>query len=73
MTRQSLAAAASLLYGSHWQRPLSRALNINDRLVRRWASGEREIPSWADSAMQRLLDERRDEVTGIDAKCKTFD
>lgn len=85
MTRQSLAAAASLLYGALWQRPLSRSLCVDDRLVRRWASGERPIPPWVDSVTGRLLTERKaaieqmieelsscNDVTDVDAKCKTF-
>lgn len=58
MTRQSLAAAAKLLYGAQWQRPLSLSLCVDNRLVRRWASGDRPIPSWVDSALPGLLTER---------------
>lgn len=78
MTRQSLAAAGTLLYGSDWQRPLSRALHVNDRLVRRWASGEKAIPSWVEGAIERLRlrvekdsVDISDQVTDINAKCKT--
>lgn len=84
MTRRSLAAAASLLYGQRWQRPLSRSLNVNDRLVRRWASGERPIPSWVEPTLASLLQQRIEsihdeilratkdlDVTDLDAKCKT--
>lgn len=84
MTRQSISAAAKLLYGAQWQRPLSRSLSIDNRLVRRWASGDRPIPSWVESALPGLLTERIAElqqarfeltsgtdVTDIDAKCKT--
>lgn len=57
--------AASLLYGEDWQRPLARGLGpmhpdgareaIDDRLVRRWASGERPIPGWVGPALVHLL------------------
>lgn len=84
MTRQSLATVTSLLYGERWQRPLSRSLSVNDRLVRRWARGERPIPSWVEPTLISLLQQRlesiHDEilratedlpVIDLDAKCKT--
>lgn len=63
--RETLAAAGEAAFGFDWQRPLARALgryhpdgpraSIDDRLVRRWWSGEREIPSWAIAALPALL------------------
>ncbi|MCJ2088538.1 hypothetical protein MKK88_21525 [Methylobacterium sp. E-005] len=60
-----LIDAACLLYGEDWQRPLARGLgrlhpdghreDIDDRLVRRWASGERSVPTWVGPALVRLL------------------
>jgi hypothetical protein len=60
-----LASAGSLLFGSEWQRPLARVLgplhpegarnSIDDRLVRRWASGERPIPDWVIPAVRRVV------------------
>lgn len=64
-----LAAVASLVYGDRWQRALARALgayhpdgprrSIDDRLVRRWAAGERLIPAWVWPALDELTAERR--------------
>lgn len=55
-------------FGSDWQRPMARALgpyhpngpreSIDDRLVRRWASAEREIPEWAIQSLQSILVEQ---------------
>jgi hypothetical protein len=55
------------LYGAEWQRPMSRALGplhpdgpreaIDDRLVRRWSSGDRSIPDWVSRALIRVVDE----------------
>jgi hypothetical protein len=32
------------LYGASWQSALSDRINVSDRSIRRWASGEEEIP-----------------------------
>jgi DNA-binding transcriptional regulator YdaS (Cro superfamily) len=59
--REQLARAGRLLYGSRWQSELARALDVNDRRVRQWMSGERPIPPgiWADIA--GLLRQRQQE------------
>jgi Protein of unknown function (DUF1488) len=38
------------LYGAEWQTPLSQAVGVSDRSVRRWAAGTDEVPSgvWRD-------------------------
>lgn len=61
MDAPGLRVACSTLMGEDWQRPLARALGphhpggarstIDDRLVRRWASGERPVPEWVRSAL----------------------
>lgn len=40
------------LFGERWQSELARALNVGDRRVREWASGDRKPPAgvWADIA-----------------------
>ena len=65
MRRDRLRHAGNLLFGVDWQRPLSRALGplhpsgareaIDDRLVRRWAAGERDVPDWVEPAVAGLL------------------
>lgn len=44
MTPNELAAAARTLFGPHWQSPLARTVDVNDRTVRRWASGDQDVP-----------------------------
>lgn len=62
-----VTSVATLLYGDDWQRPLARGLGphhpdgpratIDDRLVRRWASGDRPVPGWVGEALVALLEE----------------
>jgi hypothetical protein len=61
-------SAGSLLFGQEWQRPIARMLGplrpdgsgapIDDRLVRRWAAGERPIPDWVIPSLQRAITSR---------------
>lgn len=52
MSRESerLHSVGLALHGPEWQTPLSRDLGVSDRTVRRWASGENDIPPgvWAE-------------------------
>lgn len=53
--RELLIAVGEKLFGKkHWRRALARALKTDDRLVRRWSSGVREIPEWVPAALERL-------------------
>lgn len=73
--RDLLVSAGSLLFGSEWQRPIARMLGplhpeggrgtIDDRLVRRWASGERPIPDWVIPAIQRTIASRATELSAM--------
>lgn len=64
--------ATVLLFGEPSARQLARALGplhpdgprdqVDDRLVRRWAAGHREIPPWALTGMAFLLDRGRLEM-----------
>lgn len=45
MSPETLRRLCARLYGAHrWQTALSRELAVNDRTVRRWASGATPIP-----------------------------
>jgi hypothetical protein len=75
MTPDQLATAARLLLGrSDWQRPLARVLRrpgaeragIDDRLVRRWATGTRPVPGWVGDAIRELATERRSELAELE-------
>lgn len=70
-----LAAAGERLCGEHWQRSLARVLGphhpdgpreaIDDRLVRRWAAGERHVPAWVLRVLVRLLERERDRTAQV--------
>ena len=74
--RDLMQQASSLLFGEPSARQLARALGplhpdgardaVDDRLVRRWAAGHREIPAWVLSGVARLLDRERLEM---EAEC----
>ena len=80
MHRDDLHKAGDLLAGQDWQRPLARLLgplhpngardSIDDRLVRRWASGERPIPSWVAPVLAGLLLERGQEMLEAAKACR---
>jgi hypothetical protein len=50
MTNQLLQDVGQQLYGPRWQTDLSRAIDISDRTMRRWVSGEDSVPegAWRD-------------------------
>ena len=66
LTPDLLRQVGEALYGERWQTPLSRALGVGDRTVRRWVSGEdRPNPAIAGE----LADLMRDKKTSLAAAC----
>lgn len=65
VTPDRLAKIATLLLGHRWQRPLSRELGVDDRLVRRWASGERPIPAWVETRLLEMVEQRAEEIRRV--------
>jgi predicted transcriptional regulator len=60
-----LNATASALYGAHWQNALARALDINERTVRRWASGEAQVPIGVWQDISEIIGERIIELDNL--------
>lgn len=63
--RALLWLAAPALLGDQWQTPLARLLDVDDRLVRRWAAGSREVPLWVLQRLAEELDTRRVAVSAV--------
>lgn len=63
MTPDQLAAVGSALFGPTWQTRLANAIGVNDRTLRRWASGENVIPVYVRTELLVLCQKRRE---GID-------
>lgn len=55
MTPDVLATAGAALFGDEWRRPLAAALDVDPRLVQRWAAGQRDIPLTVAPALLDLL------------------
>ena len=49
MNRPTISEVGRALYGERWRLPLSEALGVNERTIRRWADGS-EPPEavWGD-------------------------
>jgi hypothetical protein len=58
MTAPLIVEVGQALYGPHWMRELARALDVNERTVRRWAAGEVEPRPGVYGAVHELLSER---------------
>lgn len=65
MTPALLATAGEALFGPEWRRPLAAALDVDVRLVQRWAAGQRGIP---DAVAPALLAMLRREASGLEAQ-----
>lgn len=58
---ETLKTVGEALYGPLWQSEMARNIGVNDRTVRRWASGAR-IPDRIRSELISLCDRRGDEI-----------
>lgn len=64
MTPAELERAASILFGFgfRWQSALSRALDTDQRLVRRWVAGERPVSDRAPGQIAKIARARAREL-----------
>lgn len=44
MNNDDFARSGFFLFGKGWMTPLSAVLNVSERTIKRWVSGERDIP-----------------------------
>lgn len=57
------------MYGAHWKTALSEQLGVADRTLRRWATGESEIP---DKAIRGLLSFMNDRALAIQKRAASL-
>lgn len=62
ITPELLALCGQALYGARWQTEIARDLQVDDRTVRRWLSGERSIPPGLRRELLALLREHADGI-----------
>lgn len=55
MNSKLLREAGEALFGPQWQAELARSLDVADRTIRRWLSGEFNIPAEVGKELSRLL------------------
>jgi hypothetical protein len=60
-----LREVGTALYGLQWQTELARALDVNNRTVRRWVAGTWEPRPRHTGALYRLVCERRDALQAV--------
>lgn len=68
MTPETLREIGECLYGDRWQAPLARAIGINDRTMRDWATGKGR----PDAAMAKLAELLAARQKRISAAAKTL-
>lgn len=56
--RELIRDVGTALYGEHWLTPLAAELSIDSRTVRRWAAGQREMPTAVQEKLWALVRER---------------
>lgn len=58
MTPDILRAYGEALFGPRWQSELARALDVNERTMRRWLAGDTPIPDGLADDLAKLKAER---------------
>lgn len=62
MTPETLEAICTVFYGEGWKPKLAAALEVNERTVRRWATGQNEIPEWVSEQLPACAQKRIEEI-----------
>lgn len=64
LTKENLEKYGIALFGSRFQTDLAAALGVNDRTMRRWISGESNIPNLNDELLA-LFNKKIDELNNL--------
>lgn len=67
MTPAQLEQVGIALYGDRWQTDLARDLNVADRSIRRWASGQNPVPASLTAELLALVDQRSAKLADVKA------
>lgn len=62
MTPKLLNTIGILLFGQQWHTDLAREVNVSPRTVRRWATGEFDVPDGVRKELFALMRERLKEI-----------
>lgn len=65
LTSELLRQAGEALYGERWQTGLALDLDVNDRTMRRWATGESAIPERIAMQLRELLEKRTTTIEAV--------
>lgn len=68
MTKELLIEAGQALYPTGWIGPLAVDLNVNNRTIRRWASGVHPVPPGIALEIVAFLQHRRGQMAAIENK-----
>ena len=68
-----LSEAGRALYGDQWQSDLARALDVDPRTVRRWASGSTTPRKGVYADLQGLCNARMEEIKDICKRIENLD
>lgn len=64
MSADLVQAVGVALYGPRWQTELARDLDVSDRTVRRWVSGD-DVPAGVTADLRRLCEARRQALADV--------
>ena len=71
MTPAQLEAIGKLLYGQFWYTPMGADLDLNERTIRRWLTGESPIPAGVTTDLIGIAHKRPNVVRAdIEARAK---
>ena len=62
MNKEKLKKVGVACFGNTWQTEMARALNVNSRTVRRWASGETPLPKQLKQELLKHLKWRKRDI-----------
>ena len=62
MNKEKLEKAGQASFGERWQTAIAKALGVNSRTVRRWASGETPLPAPLKQKLLNHLEARKRDI-----------